>query len=195
MIYNGKVVFGAWDGNLYALNKISGAEEWVWSNGRKSPLFSPAACWPVAANGKIFFAAPDRFVTAVDAKKGKTIWRNNNWKFRETAGLSENGQFVYARSMTDSVVCFDTSAEEAKIVWANDFGYGYDIAPSMPVERDGTLFWGTKNGLIIAVDATSGELKWKHRIGNYLINTVTPVDDHNVLFSNADGIVGLLIQD
>ena len=94
--------------------------------------------------------------------------------------------------MTDSVVAFAANVGKPKIIWAEDFGYGYDIAPSMPVEKDGTLFWGTKNGLIIAADAVSGELKWKYKFENYLINTVTPVSAGQVLFSNIDGNIGLL---
>ncbi|MCB0283909.1 MAG: PQQ-binding-like beta-propeller repeat protein [Calditrichaeota bacterium] len=192
LFYKNKIIFGAWDGKLYALNTNDGSEAWIWQGEKTSPLYSPAACWPVAANNKVFVAAPDRVLSAINAETGETVWRNNSWKFRETVGLSEDGNRVYARSMTDSVVCFDTKTQKDKVIWANDFGYGYDIAPSMPVEKNGTLFWGTKNGLIIAADAENGALKWKHRINNYMINTVCPVDENRVLYSNIDGQIGLL---
>ena len=192
LIYQGKVFFGAWDGYLYAIDKISGNLVWKWQGPQSHSLYSPAACWPVAASGKIFVAAPDRYISAINAETGKTVWRNNHWKFRETIGVSENGKYIYARSMTDSVVAFYASGAKAKIKWVEDFGYGYDIAPSMPVEKDGTLFWGTKNGLIIAADAFSGQLKWKYKFQNYLINTVTPLSENSIFFSNIDGFVGIL---
>ena len=192
LIYQNKIYFGAWDGYLYALNQGNGELEWKWHTGKNSPLYSPAACWPVAADGKIFVATPDRYLSAIRVVDGQTIWRDNHWKFRETVGVSGNGQLVFGRSMTDSVVAFAANVGKPKIIWAEDFGYGYDIAPSMPVEKDGTLFWGTKNGLIIAADAVSGELKWKYKFENYLINTVTPVSAGQVLFSNIDGNIGLL---
>ncbi len=94
--------------------------------------------------------------------------------------------------MTDSVVAFSVKAAKSQIVWANDFAYGYDIAPSMPMEKDGTLFWGTKNGLIIAADAVDGKVLWKYKFENYLINTVTPLSANQVIFSNIDGNIGLL---
>ena len=143
---------------------------------------------------KIFIAAPDRNISAIDVRNGKTIWRNNNWKFRETIGISENGKYIFARSMTDSVVAFNATVTKPVVKWAEDFGYGYDIAPSMPMEKNGTLFWGTKNGLIIAANSETGKLKWKYKYQNYLINTVFPNNEHSVLFSNMDGHVGMLVN-
>ena len=75
LIYEDKVIFGAWDNNLYALDKASGKELWKWNGNLTRMHFSPAAVWPVAANGKIFITDPQRAMTAIDANSGKTIWR------------------------------------------------------------------------------------------------------------------------
>jgi outer membrane protein assembly factor BamB/predicted phosphohydrolase len=192
LIYRDKVIFGAWDGHMYALNLQDGSLAWTWQSEKKSPLYSPAACWPVGANGKIFFAAPDRFLSAVDEQNGKAVWRNNDWKFRETVGISTDGEVVFARSMTDSVIAVSTGSQNFDPVWQADFKYGYDIAPSMPMEKDDTLFWGTKNGLITAANATDGQIIWQYKFENFLINTVAPVNARQVVFSNIDGKTGLL---
>ena len=99
---------------------------------------------------------------------------------------------VFARSMTDSVVAVSTGSQHFELIWRADFKYGYDIAPSMPVEKDGTLFWGTKNGLITAADAKTGKITWQHKFENFLINTVVPINATQVLFSNIDGKTGLI---
>ena len=192
LVYRDLVIFGAWDAALYALNSREGTVKWIWRGPKEHPLYSPAACWPVAANGKVFIAAPDRVVTSIDVLTGETLWRCNAWKFRETIGISSDSDLVYARSMTDSVVAFDSRSGSEHVIWAQDFGYGYDIAPSMPMESGGTLYWGTKNGVICAADAKTGKLRWKYRFKNTVINTVHPVDGERVLFSNLDGFVGLL---
>jgi len=96
--------------------------------------------------------------------------------------------------MTDTVVAFQSSGSEAKVKWAEDFEYGYDIAPSMPMEKNGTVFWGTKNGLIIAANSETGKIKWKYKFQNYLINTVFFIDNQSVIFSNIDGDVGMLVS-
>ncbi len=86
LIYQSKVIFGAWDTYLYALNVSDGSLAWKWSNGNPGILYSPAACWPVGSDGKIFIVAPDRFMTAVDAETGKTLWRSNRYQYANVLG-------------------------------------------------------------------------------------------------------------
>lgn len=52
LVTDNKVIFGAWDNTLYALNKADGKELWKWTGGLTRMHFSPAAVWPVAADGK-----------------------------------------------------------------------------------------------------------------------------------------------
>lgn len=192
LIYANKVYFGAWDNNMYALDKNTGELKWRWDGGLTRMHFSPAAVWPVGADGKIFFTAPDRVMTALDAETGKTVWRTSESMVRETIGLSEDKLRVYSKTMQDSVVCYSTLGNIPKRLWITNVGYGYDHAPSMPVEKNGVLFGSTKNGIIFALDALSGSLLWKHKVGNSLINTVVPLTANECLFTSAEGIVGLL---
>lgn len=53
----------------------------------------------------------------------------------------------------------------------------------MQMEKDGIVFSSTKEGLIFALEASTGQVLWKHKIGNSLINTVIPVSRHQVLFT------------
>jgi len=192
LVYEDKVIFGAWDTYLYALSVKDGSLLWKWSNGNAGVLYSPAACWPVAANGKVFVVAPDRFMTAIDAHTGKTIWRSKQHQVRECVGISEDGRRIYARCMTDTVVAFNSSALSPAEVWVTDCGYGYDIDPSMPMERDGVVYFGTKNGLIVALDALSGAILWKHRIGVTIASTPVPLENRRVVVSDLDGRISLL---
>ncbi len=73
-----------------------------------------------------------------------------------------------------------------------DAGFDYDINSSMLVESGGLVFYGTKNGLLLGIDAGSGELRWKHRAGVGWVNTLCPLDSHRVVLTDADGIVTLL---
>ncbi|MDQ7817993.1 MAG: PQQ-binding-like beta-propeller repeat protein [Melioribacteraceae bacterium] len=191
VVYNDKVIFGAWDSYLYALNIKDGTLAWKWQ-GTEGFLYSPAACWPVASNGKIFIVAPDRVATAIDAETGKTIWRTNKHQVRESIGISEDGEFVYAKGMNDSLFVFSASSNEAKLIKAIDCKFGYDIAPSMPQEKEGVVYFGTKNGLVIAIDKHKLEVMWKYKTGITLVNTVAAVDNNKIIITNADGEVMLL---
>ena len=60
------------------------------------------------------------------------------------------------------------------------------------MEKDDIVFSSTKEGLIFALDASTGQVLWKHKIGNSLINTVLPISRHQVLFTATSGETGLL---
>lgn len=192
LIYEDQVIFGAWDNNLYALDRHTGKPSWIWSDGRSGLHYSPAAVWPVAAHGRIFITAPDRVLSAIDAKTGKTIWRTDESTVRETIGLSEDHAQVYCKTMRDSVVCFATQGDQAVKRWAAYVGFGYELAPSMPQERAGVVFGSTMNGELYALQALDGTLLWRHKVLHSLINTVVPLSKTQCLFTSSAGLVGLL---
>lgn len=194
LIYEGKVIFGAWDNNLYSLDKESGRELWKWNGNLTRMHFSPAAVWPVAANGKVFITDPQRAMTAIDANSGKTIWRTFQSTVRETIGLSADKMRLYSKTMQDSVVCFSTEGNVPKQIWATDVKFGYEHAPSMLVEKDGVVFGSTKSGVVFALEAFSGKLLWKHKVGNSLISTVVPLSATECVFTSTSGEVGILKQ-
>ena len=192
LIADNKVIFGAWDNTLYALDKTNGKELWKWTGGLTRMHYSPAAVWPVASNGKVFIADPQRAMTAVDIQSGETVWRTFRSQVRETIGLSEDGERVYSKTMNDSIVCYSTLTDTPEQVWASNVGFGYEHAPSMPLEKEGVVYGSTKEGLLFALEAKTGKVIWKHKIGNSLINTVVPLSKKEVLFTATSGEVGLL---
>lgn len=192
LVTEDKVIFGAWNNTLYALNKADGKELWKWTGGLTRMHFSPAAVWPVAANGKVFITDPQRAMTAIDLKTGNTVWRTFQSMVRETIGLSEDHERIYSKTMNDSIVCYSTQGDTPKELWASNVGFGYEHAPSMQVEKDGVMFGSTKEGLIFALEAKTGKVLWKHKIGNSLISTVVPLSGREVLFTATSGEVGLL---
>lgn len=192
LIYQDKVIFGAWDTYLYALNRRDGSLAWKWCNGNPGRLYSPAACWPVAAEGKVFIVAPDRFITAINVNSGETIWRTGMHKVRESIGISQDGERIYARCMEDTLLAFSSHSEVPRLIWATSCNYGYDIAPSMPMEKDGAVFFGTKNGFVYAVEAITGKLKFCFRAGVTSIHTVAPLDENQVIIADMDGRVMLI---
>ncbi|MGE5402225.1 MAG: PQQ-binding-like beta-propeller repeat protein [Ignavibacteriales bacterium] len=195
LIYQNKVIFGAWDSYLYALNKKTGALEWKWNNGKQEVLYSPAACFPVASHGKIFIVAPDRYMTALDANTGKSLWRTNRYLVRESIGISEDGNTVYARCMNDTVLAVNASAKDPEYKWIKNEGYGYDIDPNMPVEKDANLVFGTKDGSVYDLNANTGDLKWVHRTGSALVNNISLINSKEMVITTMDGSIIMLKAD
>ena len=186
------VVFGAWDNTLYSLKQSDGTLEWQWKTPRTAMHYSPAAVWPVEANGKVFIADPERALTAIHAHSGATVWRTFGSMVRESVGISQDGHRLYAKCMNDTVVCYATEGVTPRRLWATAVGFGYEHAPSMLRECEGKVYGSTKEGMIFCLEAQTGRLLWRHRVGNSLLSTVCPLAGGKVLFTSSDGGVGLL---
>ena len=189
LVYQDKLYFGCWDTHMYALNLADGSLAWKWNNGNGNPKLSPASVWPVAANGKIFITAPDRYFTCLDAETGAQVWRTKEYKVRETVGLSEDGNTVYSKCMWDTIVAMDATTHEPITRWVTHAGFGYEHNPAMPLEKDGTLWISTKNGLLLGMDAKTGAVLWRHKIGNSILNTPLPLSNKECIFTSSEGTI------
>ena len=192
LLYDGKIIFGAWDKNLYALDKHTGTLIWKWNNGSPIRNYSPAACIPVAHDHVVYVVAPDRFISAIDAGEGKTLWRNNDATVRESIGISSDGKWVYGKTMQDTIVAYATSREKQSAAWKMHCGFGYEHVPSMLIERDGNVFFGTRNGVVYAIDPVTQQIEWAYKIDNSMINTVRVIDRAHLVVSTMDGKIVLL---
>ncbi|MBN2417334.1 PQQ-binding-like beta-propeller repeat protein [bacterium] len=192
LVYREMVVFGAWDTYVYAVNRNDGSLLWKWSNGNPGPLYSPAACQPAAYDGRIYIVAPDRFFTVLDAASGETLFRSNRHQVREAIGQSANRAAVYVKCMRDTLLAFSCESVIPELLWMSICGYGYDIDPSMPVEKENVISFGTKNGELFAVDSEDGTIRFRYRAGEALINNVVPLDARRFLLTDMDGSVMLV---
>ncbi len=192
VIYKSDVIFGAWDTWLYSLNKNTGKLNWKWSNGSSIRNYSPAACIPVIKDDIIYVVAPDRYLSAIDAITGQTLWRTNESTVRESIGISQNGNYIYGKTMNDTLAVFTTGRQPQKAVWKLNAGYGYEHTPSMLIEKDGNVFFGTRNGVVYAIDAVQKKIAWAYKIDNSMVNTVNVINKKNIIASTMDGKVTLL---
>jgi outer membrane protein assembly factor BamB len=163
----------------------------------------------VAADGKIFITAPDRYFTCLDAETGAVVWRTNQYKVRETVGLSEDGQTVYSKCMWDTIVAIHTTPHYTTLHnttpnsqlpianseaspttrWVTHADFGYEHNPAMPLEKDGTLWVSTKNGLLLGMDAQTGKVLFRHKIGNSILNTPLPLSGTECIFTSSEGTI------
>lgn len=182
-----EIVFGAWDRHLYCLNKATGELKWKWNNGSTQKLYSPGNVAPAIANGRVFIVAPDRYMTAIDLTTGQTVWRNNDHRVREAMTISKDGKAIYAKLMEDTIIAVSTTAPAFELLWKTNAGFGYEHNPCPLLESNGTIYAGTKNGLLVAIDAATHELKWVHKAGNSSINKITADKAGDIWISLIEG--------
>lgn len=192
VLYKDLLIFGAWDRHLYALNRQTGQLDWKWNNGSSVINFSPAACIPVVHNDVVYIVAPDRYLSAIDATSGATLWRTNEATVRESIGISEDGKLVYGKTMQDTIVAFPTGREKQLAAWKLYAGFGYEHVPSMLIEKEGKVFFGTKNGVVYGIRPQEPAVEWAHKIDNSMVNTVNVLSAGRILAATMDGVITLI---
>ena len=198
LVQDDRVIFGAWDNHLYALDRNSGKLLWTWSSPMDWINVSPAAYEPTSASGKVFVVAPDREMTALDFSTGKQLWRTAQYQVRETMGISQDKSRFYVRTMgtldgvSATLAAFSTAANKPEKLWQTDPHIGYDINSAQIVEKDGVVFYGSKNGIVLALNAKTGDILWQHKLGNTIVHTVVPISAHRVVATDFDGKTTLL---
>src|SRR5436190_2230473 len=192
VLYNDKIIFGAWDRHLYALNKNNGNLIWKWNNGSPVRNFSPAACVPVISGNTIFIVAPDHYISAIDIETGQTLWRNNDATIRESVGISEDGKIIYGKTMQDTIVAYNASREKQNAAWKMHCGFGYEHSPSVLIEKNGLVFFGTRSGVVYCIDPRKQTIEWAHKIDNSMVNTLNIIGKKKLVAATMDGKVALL---
>lgn len=187
VVIKDKVVFGAWDTYLYCLDNYTGSLQWKWNDGRSQNLFSPANCVPVVNGNKVIIVAPDRYMTALDLSSGKELWRNNDYKVRESQGVSQDGKTVYAKLMDGYLLAVSADSSNFHPFWTIDAGLGYEHAPCPVLEKDGLVYLGSRNGVIVVVDANTHKVLWSYKCGNSEVNRFLADADGTIYFSLVEG--------
>jgi eukaryotic-like serine/threonine-protein kinase len=137
-VADGTAYFGSNDHYLYAVNLADGAQRWKFKTG------SRVTSSPAVYNGRVYFGSYDGNIYAVDAKSGEQRWKFASEGERRFSGRHLHGTDPAAESMPDPF----------------DF---YLSSPSIDAD---TVYVGSGDGNIYALDASSGALRWKFHTGN-----------------------------
>ncbi len=135
---DGKVYFGSTDGNLYSLNAESGALQWKFDAKSRIPSS------PAIADKVIYFGAYDGNFYALNASTGALKWKFRTGGERRFAGKHLHGVQPVSETMPDPFDCYLSS----------------------PVVWKGAVYFGSGDGNVYSLNATSGALNWKFKTGD-----------------------------
>jgi outer membrane protein assembly factor BamB len=137
-VSDGTAYFGSNDHYLYAVNLVDGAQRWKFKTG------SRVTSSPAVYNGRVYFGSYDGNIYALDAKSGEQRWKFASEGERRFTGRHLHGSDPAGESMPDP----------------------FDFYLSSPAIDADTVYIGSGDGNIYALDAASGALRWKFRTGN-----------------------------
>jgi len=144
--------FGGDDGNIYAVDSETGRQIWKRTTG------GPVPCTPAVANGTVYAGSYDGKFYALDAATGAI-----KWKF-----ATEGERRFEAKGIHGLQPKNQTIADQ------------YDVFLSSPVMAQGAVYFGSGDGNLYALDAATGELKWKFKTGDVI--HASPAYADGVLF-------------
>jgi outer membrane protein assembly factor BamB len=67
-------------------------------------------------------------------------------------------QMVYGKIMQGTVVAFYTNKEKPELAWKMNVGFGYEHTPSMLIEKNRKLYFGTKNEVVYCINPSRKKL-------------------------------------
>ena len=151
-ISGGTLFVGSSDHYLYALDLASGNLSWKFKTGGR------ITSSPAISGGVVYFLSYDSNLYAVDAATGKEKWKFHTEGERRFAAKHLHGAEPAAETMPDP----------------------FDFYLSSPVVWNSTVFFGSGDANIYALDASSGSLKWKFKTGDVVHSS--PAIDHGALY-------------
>jgi eukaryotic-like serine/threonine-protein kinase len=142
------VYFGGADGEVHALNAITGNELWWYATGY---LITSS---PTLANGVVYIGSGDGNVYALDAMTGTLLWSFNTFDGVYSSPAVVNG-VVYVGSDDNNLLAID--ARTGTLLW----NYRTDgIVRSSPAVVNGVVYFGSEDGKFYALDAKTGNELW-----------------------------------
>jgi outer membrane protein assembly factor BamB len=177
-VLDGTVYVGSDDSNLYAVDADTGEREWVFGEPSRDVRSSPTV-----VDGTVYVGSHDSTLYAVNAETGDELWRFAEPSSRVVSSPTVVDGTVYFGSNegTDGGALYAVDAEtetatdtdewefseearerfntHADKIWS--FTEPSERVDSSPTVADGTVYVGSHDGTLYAVNAETGEREWK----------------------------------
>jgi outer membrane protein assembly factor BamB len=132
------VYVGSTDGSLYAINRADGTQRWKFDSE------GPIASSPAVSGGLVYVSSLDGNVYAVDAGTGARRWSFATGGERRFTAPGIHGAMPRTERMPDP----------------------FDVFLSSPAVASGTVYIGSGDQRVYALDAATGAVRWSFATGD-----------------------------
>jgi len=190
---SGFVYFGSRDGSFYALDGKSGELKWKFSDPKVHQYRRASSI--IGSRGVIYTIANETYtesgkvsgrslLLALDPVDGKKKWEFHlSGKTWTTPAIDVDGALIVCLSNGKVLRLNSTLGKvvmEAKVSNAG-------ISSSPAIGDDGTVYFGSQDRHIFAVNGKSGKMKWKVRTGSEVTSSPVIGEDGTLYIGSHDG--------
>ena len=147
-----KIYFGSDDGNVYAVDAQNGRQ--IWQHSTRGPVRST----PAIVSGVLYVGSYDGSFYALDAETGALKWKFATGGERRFEAKGLHGMQPKHQTIADP----------------------FDSYLSSPVVVDGGVYFGSGDSNLYAIDAATGDLRWKFKTGDVV--HASPAFSNGVVF-------------
>lgn len=157
-VANGVVYIGGYDSRLYALDAATGQQKWMFQAGLDPAINNQVGFQssPAVVDGVVYIGSRDAHVYAIDAITGIKKWdypTSKSWV--NTTPAVKDGLVYAGTSDSSRMMAFDAKTGRLRFNFETK-AYVF----SSPALAGNTLYFGSHNGKLYAIDATSGKQLW-----------------------------------
>lgn len=182
LYFNNKLIYGCWDSNVYCLDSRKGWLIWKQSPN-KNFYYSTAVASPVTDGKMVFVSSPDKNIYSIDLNLGKLV-KNIKVDAWESLGISKDLRKLFVKGMNNVFTVLNTDKLTKNKDY--DFGYGLDTMPIIPLEDNGNILFGSKNGKVYMIDSF-GKMHTLFFMGTSRILSLKKVSENKYVALNMDG--------
>jgi len=154
---DGVIYFGGDDGNIYAVDAADGRQRW------KRKTDGPVPATPAIDGDTLYVGSYDGKFYALDARTGALRWKFTTEGERRFEAKGLHGMLPKNQTIADA----------------------FDVFLSSPVVAAGLVYFGSGDGHVYALDAQSGDMRWKFRTGD-VVHASPAYADGVVFFGSWD---------
>lgn len=184
LYFNNKLIYGSWDSNVYCLDSRKGWLIWK-QTANKNFYYSTAVASPVTDGKNVFVSSPDKNIYAIDLNLGK-IKKSIKCDAWESLGISSDNKKLLIKGIDGIFTTIST--EKLTKIKDYDFAYGLDTMPSVPLEDNDNIIFGSKNGNVYLIDKL-GKMHTLFFMGTSRVHSIKKIDENKYVALNMDGIV------
>jgi len=153
------------DQKLYSIDFQSGQTLWAYDAASSPNLLVRTGAAPQVVGNEVFIGTVDGDVRSIHVANGKENWRlrpgKDDFRFKDIVGeIAVGNNQIYATRYDGLVFGLDIQQKPNGTLWEV-------TAPSITTSayRDGTIYIGSMNGELLAIQASNGRQLWKAKLG------------------------------